>query len=84
MRKNFKRTFRKFENDAQQSCQNLTLTVGFNRRVSPHAKKMKALLATCRDERHCYHECGLYSCYTSWVHDRAVGGSNFGRSLSFY
>lgn len=51
----------------------LSLTVGFNRRFSPHAQKMKALLGRAPMSVVATMNAGHIPA-TSWVHDRAVGG----------
>lgn len=52
---------------------NLSLTVGFNRRFSPHAQKMKALLGSAPMNVVATMNAGFIPA-NSWVHDRAVGG----------
>jgi len=51
----------------------LSLTVGFNRRFSPHAQKMKTLLGNAPMNVVATMNAGLIPA-NSWVHDRAVGG----------
>ena len=51
----------------------LSLTVGFNRRFSPHAQKMKALLGSAPMNVVATMNAGAIPA-NSWVHDRAVGG----------
>jgi len=51
----------------------LSLTVGFNRRFSPHALKMKALLGSAPMNVVATMNAGFIPA-SSWVHDRAVGG----------
>ncbi len=51
----------------------LSLTVGFNRRFSPHAVKMKALLGSAPMNVVATMNAGAIPA-NSWVHDRAVGG----------
>ncbi len=51
----------------------LSLTVGFNRRFSPHAVKMKALLGSAPMNIVATMNAGAIPA-NSWVHDRAVGG----------
>ncbi|TAH15219.1 MAG: dehydrogenase [Runella slithyformis] len=50
-----------------------SVTVGFNRRFSPHAKKMKALLGAAPMNVVATMNAGFIAA-NSWVHDRAVGG----------
>ncbi|MFN4147660.1 MAG: bi-domain-containing oxidoreductase [Runella sp.] len=50
-----------------------TLTVGFNRRFSPHAQKMKSLLGDAPLNVVATMNAGFIPA-SSWVHDRAVGG----------
>ncbi|HEV7347456.1 bi-domain-containing oxidoreductase [Telluribacter sp.] len=50
-----------------------SLTVGFNRRFSPHAQKMKALLGSAPMNVVATMNAGFIPA-NSWVHDRAVGG----------
>ncbi|GAB2763485.1 bi-domain-containing oxidoreductase [Rhabdobacter roseus] len=50
-----------------------SLTVGFNRRFSPHAQKMKALLGQVPMNVVATMNAGFIPT-SSWVHDRAVGG----------
>lgn len=51
----------------------LSLTVGFNRRFSPHAVRMKALLGSAPMNVVATMNAGFIPA-NSWVHDRAVGG----------
>ena len=51
----------------------LSLTVGFNRRFSPHAQKIKSLLGSAPMNVVATMNAG-YIPASSWVHDRAVGG----------
>lgn len=51
----------------------LSLTVGFNRRFSPHAVKMKNLLGNAPLNVVATMNAGMIPA-NSWVHDRAVGG----------
>lgn len=51
----------------------LSLTVGFNRRFSPHAVKMKTLLGNAPMNVVATMNAGFIPA-NSWVHDRAVGG----------
>ncbi len=51
----------------------LSLTVGFNRRFSPHVQKMKALLGSAPMNVVATMNAGFIPA-NSWVHDRAVGG----------
>lgn len=51
----------------------LSLTVGFNRRFSPHAQKMKTLLGNAPMNVVATMNAGHIPA-NSWVHDRAVGG----------
>ncbi|MPR34242.1 bi-domain-containing oxidoreductase [Salmonirosea aquatica] len=51
----------------------LSLTVGFNRRFSPHARKMKALLGSAPMNVVATMNAGFIP-VNSWVHDRTVGG----------
>jgi predicted dehydrogenase/threonine dehydrogenase-like Zn-dependent dehydrogenase len=51
----------------------LSLTVGFNRRFSPHAQKMKSLLGSAPMNVVATMNAGFIPA-NSWVHDRAVGG----------
>ncbi len=51
----------------------VSLTVGFNRRFSPHAVKMKALLGNAPMNVVATMNAGFIPA-NSWVHDRAVGG----------
>jgi predicted dehydrogenase/threonine dehydrogenase-like Zn-dependent dehydrogenase len=53
--------------------QDKTLTVGFNRRFSPHALKMKALLGTSQMNVVATMNAG-YIPPNSWVHDSEIGG----------
>lgn len=53
--------------------QDKTLTVGFNRRFSPHALKMKALLGTGQMNVVATMNAG-YIPLNSWVHDSEIGG----------
>lgn len=50
-----------------------SITVGFNRRFSPHAQKMKSLLGNAPMNIVATMNAGFIPA-TSWVHDRAVGG----------
>lgn len=50
-----------------------SVTVGFNRRFSPHAQKMKALLGNAPMNIIATMNAGFIPA-NSWVHDRAVGG----------
>ncbi|GAB3178531.1 bi-domain-containing oxidoreductase [Telluribacter humicola] len=50
-----------------------SLTVGFNRRFSPHAQKMKALLGSAPMNVVATMNAGFIPA-NSWVHDRTVGG----------
>lgn len=50
-----------------------SITVGFNRRFSPHAQKMKSLLGEAPMNVIATMNAGFIPS-TSWVHDRAVGG----------
>lgn len=52
---------------------NRSITVGFNRRFSPHAQKMKALLGNAPMNIIATMNAGFIPA-NSWVHDRAVGG----------
>ncbi|GHB85683.1 bi-domain-containing oxidoreductase [Persicitalea jodogahamensis] len=51
----------------------LSLTVGFNRRFSPHAQKMKSLLGSAPMNIVTTMNAGHIPA-SSWVHDRTVGG----------
>jgi len=51
----------------------MSITVGFNRRFSPHAQKMKSLLGNAPMNIVATMNAGFIPA-TSWVHDRAVGG----------
>jgi predicted dehydrogenase/threonine dehydrogenase-like Zn-dependent dehydrogenase len=51
----------------------LSLTVGFNRRFSPHAQKMKALLGSAPMNVIATMNAGFIPANV-WVHDRAIGG----------
>jgi predicted dehydrogenase/threonine dehydrogenase-like Zn-dependent dehydrogenase len=51
----------------------LSLTVGFNRRFSPHAVQMKTLLGSAAMNVVATMNAGFIPA-NSWVHDRAVGG----------
>ncbi|WP_247237675.1 bi-domain-containing oxidoreductase [Telluribacter sp. SYSU D00476] len=53
--------------------QSRSLTVGFNRRFSPHAQKMKALLGSAPMNVVATMNAGFIPA-NSWVHDRTVGG----------
>ncbi|QJW91167.1 Gfo/Idh/MocA family oxidoreductase [Spirosoma taeanense] len=63
--------------DAQQAS-GRTVMVGFNRRFSPHAQKMKALLGGERSDEVPMNIVATMNAgfipANSWVHDRAVGG----------
>ena len=64
------------ELDEVISCyqrQGKTLSVGFNRRFSPHALKMKALLGTAPMNVIATMNAG-YIAPSSWVHDTEIGG----------
>lgn len=50
-----------------------SVTVGFNRRFSPHAQKMKSLLGNAPMNVIATMNAGFIPA-SSWVHDRAVGG----------
>ncbi len=50
-----------------------SITVGFNRRFSPHVQKMKALLGSAPMNVVATMNAGFIPA-NSWVHDRAVGG----------
>lgn len=50
-----------------------SITVGFNRRFSPHAQKMKSLLGNAPMNVIATMNAGFIPA-NSWVHDRAVGG----------
>jgi len=50
-----------------------SITVGFNRRFSPHAQKMKSLLGSSPMNVIATMNAGFIPA-NSWVHDRAVGG----------
>jgi predicted dehydrogenase/threonine dehydrogenase-like Zn-dependent dehydrogenase len=52
---------------------NKSITVGFNRRFSPHAQKMKALLGNAPMNVIATMNAGFIPA-NSWVHDRVVGG----------
>lgn len=68
-----------FEEELVQLSENFTLfeglsvTVGFNRRFSPHALKMKSLLGDAPMNVIATMNAGFIP-VNSWVHDRAVGG----------
>jgi predicted dehydrogenase/threonine dehydrogenase-like Zn-dependent dehydrogenase len=57
----------------QQFAGSRSLTVGFNRRFSAHAQKMKVLLGTSPMNVVATMNAGSIPA-SSWVHDRAVGG----------
>ncbi len=56
-----------------QLSEHLSVTVGFNRRFSPHAQKMKSLLGDAPMNIVATMNAGFIPA-NSWVHDRAVGG----------
>jgi predicted dehydrogenase/threonine dehydrogenase-like Zn-dependent dehydrogenase len=67
-----------FEEELEEILKNYRLashgvTVGFNRRFSPHAQKMKALLGSAPMNIIATVNAGFIP-PNSWVHDRAVGG----------
>jgi predicted dehydrogenase/threonine dehydrogenase-like Zn-dependent dehydrogenase len=57
----------------KSTLSNKSITVGFNRRFSPHAQKMKALLGNAPMNVIATMNAGFIPS-NSWVHDRAVGG----------
>jgi predicted dehydrogenase/threonine dehydrogenase-like Zn-dependent dehydrogenase len=60
-------------NNVYQQKKNLTLTVGYNRRFSPFAVKMKQLLGTSLMNIVAIVNAGFISS-EMWVHDLAIGG----------
>lgn len=69
----FKEELTKIEAFFTENSPSLSLTVGFNRRFSPHAQKMKDLLGSAPMNVIATMNAGHIPA-NSWVHDRAVGG----------
>ena len=66
--------------DAQQASGRMVI-VGFNRRFSPHAQKMKSLLGGIKSDELPMNVVATINAgfieASSWVHDRAIGGGRF-------